>query len=51
VEAVLSGSSFGPRDIGPAMKAVQARVQEAGLRADGRQLSEMVKARLAEPQA
>ncbi|HEX4067979.1 MAG TPA: GatB/YqeY domain-containing protein [Acidobacteriaceae bacterium] len=48
IEAALSGSNFGPRDMGPAMKAVQARVQEAGVRADGRQLSELVKARLAE---
>jgi hypothetical protein len=46
VEEALAGGSFGPRDIGPAMKAVQARVQQAGLRADGRQLSELVKARL-----
>ena len=48
VEAALSGSNFGPRDMGPAMKAVQARVQEAGVRADGRQLSELVKARLSQ---
>jgi hypothetical protein len=47
VEEALAGSSYGPRDMGAAMKAVQARVQEAGLRADGRQLSELVKARLA----
>lgn len=51
IEAALAGSTFGPRDMGPAMKAVQARVQEAGLRADGRQLSELVKARLAGQQA
>lgn len=47
IEEALSGAAFGPRDIGPAMKAVQARIQQAGLRADGRQVSEMVKARLA----
>lgn len=47
VEEALAGSSFGLRDMGAAMKAVQARVQQAGLRADGRQLSELVKARLA----
>jgi uncharacterized protein YqeY len=46
VEEALAGGNFGPRDMGPAMKAVQARVQQAGLRADGRQLSELVKARL-----
>ena len=28
------------------MKAVQAKIQEAGLRADGRQLSELVKVKL-----
>jgi uncharacterized protein YqeY len=46
VEEALAGTSFGPRDMGAAMKAVQTRVQEAGVRADGRQLSELVKARL-----
>ncbi len=46
VEEALAGSSFGPRDMGAAMKAVQARIQESGQRADGRQLSEIVKARL-----
>jgi len=46
VEEALAGTSFGPRDMGPAMKAVQAKVQEAGLRADGRQLSELVKTKL-----
>lgn len=46
VEEALAGTSFGPRDMGVAMKAVQARIQEAGARADGRQLSELVKARL-----
>lgn len=48
VEETLAGSSFGPKDMGTAMKAVQARIQEAGVRADGRQLSELVKARLAQ---
>jgi len=46
VDEALAGSSFGPRDIGPAMKAVQARIAESGQRADGRQVSELVKARL-----
>lgn len=48
VDEALAGSSFGARDMGAAMKAVQAKVQAAGLRADGRQLSELVKARLAQ---
>ena len=48
VEETLAGGSFGARDMGAAMKAVQARIQEKGWRADGRQLSEMVKARLAQ---
>jgi hypothetical protein len=46
VEETLAGGSFGPRDMGAAMKAVQARVQQQGWRADGRQLSEIVRARL-----
>ncbi|MFZ0630407.1 MAG: GatB/YqeY domain-containing protein [Acidobacteriaceae bacterium] len=46
VEDVLAGGSFGPKDMGTAMKAVQARIQQQGWRADGRQLSEIVKARL-----
>lgn len=46
VEEVLGGGGFGPKDMGSAMKAVQARIQEQGWRADGRLLSELVKARL-----
>jgi uncharacterized protein len=46
IEEALAGGSFGARDIGPAMKAVQARIQQEGLRADGRQVSELVRARL-----
>ncbi len=46
VEETLAGGNFGPNDMGNAMKAVQARVQQEGWRADGRQLSEIVKARL-----
>jgi uncharacterized protein YqeY len=42
-----AGAKPGPKDMGPAMKAVQARIQAAGLRADGRQVSEIVKAELA----
>jgi uncharacterized protein YqeY len=41
------GHKPGQRDIGPAMKAVQARLQAAGVRAEGRVVSEMVKAALA----
>jgi uncharacterized protein len=47
VEETLAAGSFGPRDIGLAMKAVQAKIAETGARADGKQLSELVKARLA----
>jgi uncharacterized protein YqeY len=32
--------------MGTAMKAVQARIQAKGLRADGRQVSDIVKAKL-----
>jgi uncharacterized protein len=41
------GAPLGPKDIGSVMKAVQAKIQASGLRADGRQVSEMVKATLA----
>ncbi len=41
------GHRPGPRDMGPAMKAVQAKIQAAGARADGKVVSEMVKAELA----
>lgn len=37
----------GPKDMGTVMKAVQAKIQAAGLRAEGRQVSELVKAELA----
>ncbi|MGA7887343.1 MAG: GatB/YqeY domain-containing protein [Acidobacteriaceae bacterium] len=46
IDEALAGQTLGPRDIGTAMKAVQARVQASGLRADGRRLAELVKARL-----
>ncbi len=46
VEEALAGTSFGPRDMGQAMKAVQAKIAEAGVRADGRALSELVKAKI-----
>lgn len=41
------GTPLGPKDMGTVMKAVQARIQSTGLRADGRVVSEMVKAALA----
>lgn len=46
-ELASSGEVLGPKDMGMAMKAVQARIQAQGLRADGRQVSEIVKAQLA----
>jgi len=36
-----------PKDMGPAMKGVQARLQASGVRADGRLVSELVKKHLA----
>ena len=46
VEEALTGQTFSSRDMGTAMKLVQARIQASGLRADGRQVSEIVKAKL-----
>lgn len=46
-ELASSGEVLGPKDMGMAMKAVQSRIQAQGLRADGRQVSEIVKAQLA----
>ena len=46
-EIANSGAKLGPKDMGTAMKAVQARIQAAGIRADGRQVSEIVKSELA----
>src|SRR3984885_13753585 len=40
------GAPLGPKDMGSVMKAVQAKIQASGLRADGRVVSEMVKAAL-----
>jgi uncharacterized protein YqeY len=48
VDEALAGQTLGPKDMGTAMKAVQARIQASGLRAEGRQVSEIVKAKLAE---
>ena len=46
--AELSASGQRPtaKDMGSVMKAVQARIQAAGLRADGRQVSELVRSAL-----
>ena len=46
--AEMSGAGQRPtqKEMGSVMKAVQARVQAAGLRAEGKQVSEMVKAAL-----
>jgi uncharacterized protein YqeY len=41
------GTQLGPKDMGTVMKAVQARIQATGLRADGRVVSDLVKAALA----
>jgi uncharacterized protein YqeY len=46
-ELRAQGAALGPRDMGSVMKAVQAKIQATGLRADGRLVSEMVKAALA----
>jgi uncharacterized protein YqeY len=46
-DLAVSGDDLGPKDIGMAMKAVQVQIQKNGLRADGRLVSEIVKARLA----
>ena len=46
-ELRAQGAPLGPKDMGSVMKAVQAKIQASGLRADGRLVSEMVKAALA----
>jgi uncharacterized protein len=46
VEATL-GRKPGQKEMGPAMKAVQAKLQAAGVRADGKAVSELVKKNLA----
>jgi uncharacterized protein YqeY len=52
IDAVLAelkaeGAEPGPKGMGAAMKAVNERIRQQGLRADGRQVSELVKAALA----
>jgi uncharacterized protein len=46
-ELRAQGAQLGSKDMGTVMKAVQARIQARGLRADGRLVSEMVKTSLA----
>jgi uncharacterized protein YqeY len=45
--AASGGTKPGPRDMGAAMKVVQQRILADGLRADGKVVSELVKAELA----
>lgn len=42
----VGGAKPGPKDIGPAMRVVQQRILASGLRAEGKMVSEMVKAEL-----
>ena len=42
-----TGQKPAPKDMGPVMKAVQARLQQSGARAEGRVVSEIVKQALA----
>jgi uncharacterized protein YqeY len=46
-DLAVSGFQPGPKDMGMVMKAVQERIKEAGIRADGKIVSEAVKAELA----
>jgi len=46
-ELRAQGAQLGSKDMGTVMKAVQAKIQVSGLRADGRVVSEIVKAALA----
>ncbi len=45
--AASTGAKPGPRDMGTAMKLAQQSIQATGLRADGKLVSELVKAELA----
>ena len=45
--AASTGAKPGPRDMGAAMKLVQQSVASAGIRADGKLVSELVKSELA----
>jgi uncharacterized protein YqeY len=46
-QAEATGQKPTPKDMGPVIKAVQAKLQAAGVRAEGRVVSEAVKAALA----
>lgn len=46
-QAAATGQKPTPKDMGPVIKAVQAKLQVEGLRAEGRVVSEMVKQALA----
>jgi uncharacterized protein YqeY len=46
--ASASGQKPTPKEMGPVIKAVQARLQQSGVRAEGRVVSEMVKKQLAD---
>lgn len=46
-ELAAGGSKPGPKEMGAVMKAVQQKIAAAGVRADGRLVSEIVKAELA----
>jgi uncharacterized protein len=46
-DLAVSGFDPSPKDMGVVMKAVQERIKEAGIRADGKLVSEAVKAKLA----
>ena len=46
-ELRAQGAPLGPKDMGTVMKAAQAKIQANGIRADGRLVSEAVKAALA----
>ena len=45
--AATIGRKPGPKEMGPVIKAVQAKLQASGLRAEGRAVSELVKKELA----
>jgi hypothetical protein len=45
--AAASGKALTPKEMGQAIKAVQAKLQASGLRAEGRAISELVKKGLA----
>lgn len=47
--SAAAGKPLGPKEMGQGMKAVQGRLQAAGLRAEGRAVSEAVKRALAGP--